>query len=34
MGRSGRMVRAVDAIGRGDVAMEAQAFSIPSAFGA
>lgn len=34
MGRSGRMVRAVDVIGRGDVAMETQAFSIPSTYGA
>lgn len=34
LGRGGRMNRAVELIGRGDVAMEAQAFSIPSLFGA
>lgn len=34
LGRKGRMNRAVSAIGRGSVAMEAQAFSIPSTFAA
>ena len=34
LGRNGRMNRAVESIGRGDVAMEAQTFSIPSTFGA
>jgi predicted protein tyrosine phosphatase len=33
LGRNGRMNRAVEMIGRGDVTMEALAFSIPSAFG-
>jgi len=32
LGRGGRMTRAVEAIGRGEVSMEAQAFSIPSTF--
>lgn len=34
LGRSGRMVRAVERIGRGDFSTEAQTFSIPSVFGA
>ena len=34
LGRSGRMSRAVAAIGRGSAAMEAQAFSIPSTYAA
>ena len=33
LGRSGRMSRAVEAIGRGDVSDEARAFSIPSSYG-
>lgn len=32
LGRNGRMNRAVDSIGRGSAAMEAQAFSIPSTY--
>lgn len=32
LGRNGRMNRAVDSIGRGSAAMEAEAFSIPSTF--
>lgn len=32
LGRNGRMSRAVEAIGRGEVLMEARAFSIPSTF--
>lgn len=32
LGRNGRMVRAIEQIGRGEIAMEAQAFSIPSTF--
>lgn len=34
LGRDGRMIAAVEAIGRGEVAMEAYAFSIPSVFAA
>lgn len=34
LGRGGRMTRAIEAIGRGEVSEEARAFSIPSAFGA
>ena len=34
LGRNGRMNRAVDSIGRGSAAMEAQAFSIPSTYAA
>ncbi len=33
LGRNGRMTRAVEAIGRGEMSMEAQAFSIPSSYG-
>ncbi|MFT3723805.1 MAG: hypothetical protein QM773_09480 [Hyphomonadaceae bacterium] len=33
LGRGGRMTRAIEKIGRGDVSDEAKAFSIPSAFG-
>lgn len=33
LGRNGRMNDAVDLIGRGEISMEAQSFSIPSAFG-
>jgi predicted protein tyrosine phosphatase len=33
LGRGGRMTRAVEKIGRGDVSDEARAFSIPSTFG-
>lgn len=33
LGRNGRMSRAIDRIGRGDVSEEARAFSIPSLFG-
>jgi len=33
LGRGGRMVRAVERIGRGNPAMEAETFVIPSAFG-
>lgn len=32
LGRGGRMTRAVETIGRGEVSMEARAFSIPSTF--
>ncbi len=32
LGRGGRMNRAVEAIGRGEVSLEARAFSIPSSF--
>ena len=32
LGRNGRMNRAIEAIGRGSAAMEAQAFSIPSTY--
>lgn len=32
LGRNGRMIKAVQEIGRGSVAMEAQAFSIPSTY--
>lgn len=34
LGRNGRMTRAVESIGRGEMSMEAQSFSIPSTFGA
>jgi predicted protein tyrosine phosphatase len=34
LGRNGRMNHAVDSIGRGSAAMEAQAFSIPSTYAA
>ncbi len=34
LGRGGRMVRAVETIGRGDVTMEAETFLIPSTYGA
>lgn len=34
LGRGGRMTKAIEAIGRGDVSDEARAFSIPSTFGA
>lgn len=34
LGRNGRMNRAIDSIGRGSAAMEAQAFSIPSTYAA
>jgi predicted protein tyrosine phosphatase len=34
LGRNGRMTRAVEGIGRGDVSTEARTFSIPSLFGA
>jgi predicted protein tyrosine phosphatase len=33
LGRGGRMIRAVERIGRGNPAMEAETFVIPSAFG-
>lgn len=33
LGRGGRMSKAIEAIGRGDVSDEARAFSIPSTFG-
>ncbi len=33
LGRGGRMARAIESIGRGDVSDEAKAFSIPSIFG-
>lgn len=33
LGRGGRMTKAIDAIGRGEVSGEAEAFSIPSIFG-
>jgi predicted protein tyrosine phosphatase len=33
LGRNGRMSKAIDAIGRGAMSEEAQAFSIPSTFG-
>lgn len=33
LGRNGRMSRAVERIGRGEISMEAQAFSIPSSYG-
>lgn len=34
LGRNGRMTRAVEAIGRGEISMEAQSFSIPSSYAA